>query len=186
MLVHLLLQILILLAILMFFIQNSLGMEKILCQFFTFSGKFFDGISQFFVSELKLIDFISENSLLLLIVIPINRQHLSILLWGISQFMQLFLASIKLPIQTIHFFLIFLALKIELFLQNNVLLIFPVLVFQFPLQFNSEILSLSVNHLQFMVYRVVFVLQICVYVFIVLSVQLIIVDKFSESFVFIA
>ena len=100
--------------------------------------------------------------------------------------MQLFLTPIKLPIQTIHLFLVFLALKIELFLQNNVLLIFPVLVFQFPLQLNSEILSLSVNHLQFMVYRVVFVLQICVYVFIVLSVQLVIVDKFSESLVFIA
>ena len=186
MLVHFLLQILILLTILMFFVQNSLGMEEILGQFFTFSGKFFDDISQLLISELKLIDFISKNNFLLLVVIPIDSRHLSILLWGISQFMQLFLTTIKLPIQRVHLFFVFLTLKIELFLQNDVLLIFPILIFQFPLQFNSEILSLSIHHLQFMINRVVFILQICVYVFVVLSVQLIIVDKFSQSFIFIA
>ena len=80
MLVHFLLQILILLAILMFFVQDSLGMEEILGQFFTFSGKFFDDISQLLISELKLIDFISKNNFLLLVVIPIDSRHLSILL----------------------------------------------------------------------------------------------------------
>ena len=80
MLVHFLLQILILLTILMFFVQNSLGMEKILSQFFTFRSKFFDSISQLLISELKLIDFISKNNFLLLVVIPIDSQHLSIFL----------------------------------------------------------------------------------------------------------